>query len=208
MDNDVRQELNSLKTKWRNLCRYVRCCLGISSEGDETLFLNQKGQWTEVGGSGGNSWNLQGNAGTDPDTNFLGTTDNVKLVIGANGVKGIEITGSTFPSPNMEVKIKGFVYSDVLTAPAIAVQTPIKDKTITLNAPSATTADYSIILPVNNSEGYLMNDGLGNTSWKTLQEMLSTLPSYLDDANAESNGLPIGASYFATLTSCYTRRMV
>jgi hypothetical protein len=36
-------------------------------------------------------WSLGGNAGTDPATNFLGTTDNVPLEIRANNLRGLRI---------------------------------------------------------------------------------------------------------------------
>lgn len=39
-----------------------------------------------------NDWTLTGNAGTDPTTNFLGTTDNQPLVIKTNGVENLRIT--------------------------------------------------------------------------------------------------------------------
>jgi len=39
--------------------------------------------WTEIG-SGGSGWSLTGNAGTDPDVNFIGTTDNTALKFKVN----------------------------------------------------------------------------------------------------------------------------
>ncbi len=38
-------------------------------------------QWVAMGGTGGRDWSLEGNAGTNPTTNFLGTTDATSFVI-------------------------------------------------------------------------------------------------------------------------------
>lgn len=64
----------------RGFCCKVNCCLGISSTGDENLFLNQQGNWVEAGGSSTNCWNLTGNAGTDSNINFIGTTDKTDII--------------------------------------------------------------------------------------------------------------------------------
>lgn len=43
------------------------------------------GTWQAPLGGGGGGWSLTGNAGTNPGTNFIGTTDNVPIVFKANG---------------------------------------------------------------------------------------------------------------------------
>ncbi|MBS1575110.1 MAG: hypothetical protein JST09_07370, partial [Bacteroidetes bacterium] len=40
--------------------------------------------WNTVGGNSNNIWSLNGNAGTNPSTNFIGTTDNQSLVFKVN----------------------------------------------------------------------------------------------------------------------------
>lgn len=40
------------------------------------------------------SWNLNGNAGTNPASNFLGTTDNQSLILKANNVEGLRVLSS------------------------------------------------------------------------------------------------------------------
>jgi hypothetical protein len=65
-------------------------------------------------GSGGASWSLTGNSGTNPNNNFLGTTDAQPLVIrtsntermriGTNGNVGI---GTTNPGASLEVRYPG-----------------------------------------------------------------------------------------------------
>ncbi len=41
-------------------------------------------RWIAMGGTGGRDWSLEGNAGTNPGTNFLGTTDATDFVIRTN----------------------------------------------------------------------------------------------------------------------------
>ncbi|MEN3026806.1 MAG: hypothetical protein ABDH31_03740, partial [Chlorobiota bacterium] len=58
----------------------------------------------------GNAWSLTGNSGTNPTTNFLGTTDNQPLVIRTYNVERMRVTaggqvgiGVTAPSERLEV---------------------------------------------------------------------------------------------------------
>jgi hypothetical protein len=44
--------------------------------------------------AGAQSWNLTGNAGTDPSTNFVGTTDNIAFKIRTNNVVRLTVNGS------------------------------------------------------------------------------------------------------------------
>ena len=46
---------------------------------------NNAGSWSAFGGSSG--WGLTGNAGTDPSTNFIGTTDDQDVVIKRNNLE-------------------------------------------------------------------------------------------------------------------------
>ena len=65
-----------------------------------------------------NDWTLTGNAGTDPATNFLGTTDNEPLVIGTNGAERLRIDpvgnagiGTQNPTQSLQVTGQGFFTS-------------------------------------------------------------------------------------------------
>ncbi len=58
-----------------------------------------------------NAWSRTGNAGTDPNVNFLGTTDNQPLVLKANGLQIMRLEPTAF-SPNV---IAGFVDNQVLS---------------------------------------------------------------------------------------------
>jgi hypothetical protein len=46
------------------------------------------------GGAGGDFWSLTGNAGTDPSTNFVGTSDNVSLTLAVNGTAALRLEPS------------------------------------------------------------------------------------------------------------------
>ena len=54
--------------------------------------------------SAANAWSLSGNAGTDPSTNFLGTTDNVPLELKVNGGRALRLE----PGPSSPNLIGGF----------------------------------------------------------------------------------------------------
>src|SRR5213078_149436 len=47
-----------------------------------------------------NAWSLTGNAGTDPSTNFLGTSDNQPLNLRVNGSRALRLEPGTF-APNL-----------------------------------------------------------------------------------------------------------
>lgn len=59
--------------------------------------------------SGGNGWNLAGNAGTTPGTQFLGTTDNQALELRVNGKRALRLE-PTVATPNL---VGGFVSNRV-----------------------------------------------------------------------------------------------
>jgi len=70
---------------------------GITSTTDTTTFkptvMDASGNFRKVDSWGiFGGWNLNGNAGTNPATNFLGTTDDNNVVFGRNGVEVMELT--------------------------------------------------------------------------------------------------------------------
>lgn len=93
--------------------------IGGVLSGDATLSLlttcgpNQILKWSgtawacandEAGASSGNdAWKLTGNSGTDPATQFVGTTDNQALVLRVNNVHGLRLvpSGSATGTPNV-----------------------------------------------------------------------------------------------------------
>jgi hypothetical protein len=65
---------------------------------------NEEGQAWECGdddsGAGGDYWSLTGNAGTDPSTQFVGTSDAEDLRLAVNGVTALRL-GATAGTPNL-----------------------------------------------------------------------------------------------------------
>ena len=285
---ELKEAVSNLQRKYNNLCCYIRKCLGISSIGDEDLFLNQKGQWTEVGG--GNSWSLQGNTGTDQTTDFVGTTDGEPLIIqpdgsdvgiGTNTPNGFEINKALggdsigkfiidddifgfplnlmfagFGSPDGEYWGMAETVDDTLergiadigwknqntqdsrhiklgnndvgeypaddgrflvieaydTTPFARGKYNFRPHSIDINFDSGDPGEerYDINLFDNIADDKLlmMQNGKTEMNFVTVSEILSTLPTYLNDAAAAGGGLAVGDSYFSTTLSAYTRRLI
>ncbi|MFB6272839.1 MAG: tail fiber domain-containing protein [Salinibacter sp.] len=72
--------------------------LTVSDDGDGTVTVNASGGGTS------NAWQLDGNSGTSPGTDFLGTTDNTALQLHVNGNRALRVEPSSdanFTSPNL-----------------------------------------------------------------------------------------------------------
>lgn len=67
-----------------------------ANDGDVLTYFSASGTvgWTP-GGGGGSFWSLTGNGGTDPVTNFLGTTDSNSLAIRTNNIERLTIDGTS-----------------------------------------------------------------------------------------------------------------
>jgi hypothetical protein len=66
---DLERLVRSINIKMNNFCNKVRCCLGIDClNGDEELYLNQRGNWTSPGG---------GVSGTPKEVAFFDSTTSV-----------------------------------------------------------------------------------------------------------------------------------
>jgi nitrogen fixation protein FixH len=59
------------------------------------------------------SWNLLGNSGTDPDSNFIGTTDSVSVILKTNNIEQLRIRASGGVNlPPTDPSGRGIVYVD------------------------------------------------------------------------------------------------
>ena len=74
------------------------CAGGQIAEWNETAGLWECG--TDDQGGDASAWLLTGNAGTDPATHFLGTTDNVSLTLAVNGTTALRLD-PTSGTPNV-----------------------------------------------------------------------------------------------------------
>ena len=60
--------------------------------GDTDKFLNQRGQWTEPSGDGSkDAWLKTANPGTDPNADFIGTTDGARLNVIGGGSSNVDV---------------------------------------------------------------------------------------------------------------------
>jgi hypothetical protein len=75
---------------------------GTCAAGSSIRVINADGSVScEIDDSGGtNFWSLTGNAGTNPSTNYLGTSDNTALELRVNGVRAMRLEPAT-TSPNL-----------------------------------------------------------------------------------------------------------
>ena len=68
----------------------------ISSDGSVIVSDNGSGTWDiTISNPSGNFWNLEGNGGTDPNVNFIGTTDSSDLVFKVNNTEAGRLTDLT-----------------------------------------------------------------------------------------------------------------
>ncbi|QNJ97950.1 autotransporter outer membrane beta-barrel domain-containing protein [Constantimarinum furrinae] len=51
-------------------------------------------QWVAMGGTGGRDWSLEGNAGTNPANNFIGTTDATDFVLRTDDLERFRVLGT------------------------------------------------------------------------------------------------------------------
>jgi hypothetical protein len=59
------------------------------------FYYNNGSQWVRIGSSASDKWDLLGNSGTTPTTNFLGTTDNNALRLRTRNFERFELTDGT-----------------------------------------------------------------------------------------------------------------
>ena len=71
---------------------YLTTTVGTNSPGFY-YWDNSQSDWLGLGtGSANNAWSLNGNAGTDSDNDYIGTTDNEALVLGTNNTPKLRIS--------------------------------------------------------------------------------------------------------------------
>lgn len=106
----------------------------VASNG-KALSVNATGDVILVPASGGNAWDLLGNAGTTAGTNFLGTTDAQDMVFKTNNTEKVRITtsgqvgiGTAAPNSSAILQIvsttQGVMFPTMTTAQRQAIATP------------------------------------------------------------------------------------
>lgn len=89
----IQSQIYELERKWKCLCVKVDNCLGISDEGDESLVLNQKGEWIENGSggttnpAGDNTWiQYNSNGSFGADSNFTRNSSQYTVIKAEDGI--------------------------------------------------------------------------------------------------------------------------
>jgi hypothetical protein len=124
------------------------------------------------GGGSSNAWNLTGNAGTNPITNFLGTTDNISLRIRTNNIQRAIIdsngrVGINTAAPVYQLDVNGD--ARISTLPIIAN----RDTVLTYNPSTKQVSATKLNVPqrtlmvanfANTTTSYLSVTGLSFTA--------------------------------------------
>jgi hypothetical protein len=112
-----------------------------------------------LGGGGGSGWSLTGNSGTNPSTNFLGTTDNQPLVIRVWGQETFRFNAPGSSAPGWSIQRGG---GNTRGLHAVDLQSSRSDPA------QVASGDYSVIVGGygNTASGYtsVVGGGLYNTS--------------------------------------------
>ena len=170
---DLERLVRSINIKMNNFCNKVRCCLGIDClNGDEELYLNQRGNWTSPGGGGV--------SGTPTEVAFFDTTTSVTsdpLFSWDNTKKTLEINAGL--RLNVEAKPYGVNFSlapdkyhYLLTTGINA--TKIDLSTITERGAVFVISDFDRI---SNTANITLDAGIGNLIQSTVGSASSLIIS-------------------------------
>jgi hypothetical protein len=186
----TKQDNSSITSSFQNSAIGLLEWLGIDlKNGDETKFLSEKGTYVSAGDIG---WSLTGNAGTDPNVNFIGTTDGVGLKIAATsetpGIAGVEIRGTSTNDANSGI--------DLIAVASGAVSG------ITIDGQSENSA--GVFISGNNTDT-LSADIIFSPVNGLLQ--ILNLQDYADDTAAAIGGIPIDGVYRETATGYLKARI-
>ena len=126
-----------------------------------------------VASLGGGGWSLSGNGGTTPGTDFLGTTDNVALVVKTNNSERIRILatgevgiGASAPSQKLELRDGNLLLSNTGSAGEIRFAEPGGTDYTAFRATTQTGSVTYTLPPADGADGnVLATDGSGGLAW-------------------------------------------
>lgn len=156
--------------------------------------------WQPLEG-GGDSWGLLGNAGTDPSTNALGTTDTEDLVIRTNNTEAVRInatgqTGIGTPNPQATLHIE----STTIDPLSIRDGAQVEGNVLVSNANGDATWSEIPAGAVPNDEDWLfasgntINDPIYHEGSVTIGVPLATTHTLLvDSGNPDETGVRFGS---------------
>jgi len=126
--NRIINQLECLNSRFCDFCAAVNTCLGISDDGDPTLFLNQQGVWATPGGGGGGSLTISedGSSIVTNTTEIDFTGDNISVVDSGGGVATITV-GSPVPIEVTLAQFQALEAANNLQYPDLYVITDIQN---------------------------------------------------------------------------------
>ncbi len=133
-----------------------------TTQGAVNTYLKNDGSgnlnWATIGGANP-AWELTGNSGTNPTTNFIGTSDAADLSIKTSNLERIRIAAAGNVNIKGNTKITG----------NLSISNSTDFTNIFSTSPSQ-AVNISYNLPANQgaTNSYLKNDGSGNLSWGTI----------------------------------------
>ena len=147
-------------------------------------------KWLRLNTGDGDSWLLEGNAGTTVGTNFLGTTDNQDLAIHSNNIEAIRVdttgyVGIATSDPKVTLEVNG----------AVAMRSSGSVQALTADNQSVTVGNRSYIRLSSNSttpadRTFTITDGLVEGQTLIIESVStgSNVASMEDGANLDVLG--------------------
>lgn len=196
----------------RGFCCKVDCCLGISNTGDESLFLNQQGNWVEVNGTPSlplnsvqynNAGAFGGDSGFTRNPTTFATTISALSAPTTGSLFQLTSTASTFgyrDNPNSVVS----GYTVMATSNEFRFSTASTDYRIKADSTSLRLGDEQSI---HNSTLFTINDASQQFTFQNGNIVLPSVGTYLNDAAAALGGVPIDGVYRETGTGYLKARV-
>ncbi len=138
--------------------------------------------WYRLNSSGpaaSTGWQLLGNSGTNPATNFIGTTDATGLSLRTNSVEQIRVSpagnigiGTNSPTQKIELANGNLLLSNSTNISGeiwLAEPSGSGNNYVSFKSPAlASDIKYTLPAAINSTNSYLSTDAAGNLSWQTL----------------------------------------
>lgn len=136
-------------------------------------------KWIKVNaGTGGNAtvtdaWSMMGNTGTDPNSNYIGTTDNKDVVFKTNSLERVRFTkngwvgiGTVTPKAALEIKgqliIDTLQIGDVNTDKLLVADASGKVKTISTSEIASNVSKRTYYVTVNGQTNFVTPNVISN----------------------------------------------
>lgn len=154
--------------------------------------------WTKLGGSGSSStsgWNLTGNSGTTPGTNFIGTLDNQNVIFKRNNVQAGLLTASNtaFGTSSIPTTATGTGNTSLGTNSLSTLTTGARNIGVGLNTGRGITTGSSNIAIGGNT--------LSSTTAAAIQRNIAIGDNALISNNGGNSNIAIGVNTGTAITT-------